>query len=126
MEAEFLIPIAFFAALAAIIILPSYFKSKERQHMHETVRTAIEKGQELPPEVIQAVSQGGKFMSTRTQDFRKAAIWLAIAGALATMGFIVTWYHGFDDDTVVPFAFAVIPAFVGIVYLVFGLLNKQK
>lgn len=121
-----LVPISLFAALAAIFILPAYFKSKERERMQETIRAAIEKGQPLPPEVIQAVTSGGKFLSTRTQDFRKAAIWLAVAGALATIGFIVNWYHGMDDETVAPFAFAVIPGFVGIVYLVFGLLNKDR
>lgn len=127
MEMEFLIPIAFFGMIAAIVIVPSYFKSKEKERMQETLRAAIEAGQPLPPEVIQAMSTtGGKFLSTRTQDFRKAAIWLAIAGALATVGGIVSWYHGVDDETIVPFAFAAVPGFVGLVYLVFGFLNKDK
>jgi len=121
-----LVPISLFAAIAAVIILPSYFKSKERERMQDTIRAAIQAGQPLPPEVIQSVTQGGKFLSTRTQDFRKAAIWLAIAGALATIGAIIGWHEGYDDDNVVPFAFAAIPGFVGIVYLVFGFLNKER
>jgi len=122
-----LVPISLFAAIAAVIILPSYFKSKERERLQDTLRVAIEKGQPLPPEVIEAVARGGKFMSTRVQDFRKAAIWLAIAGALATIGFIVGWWEGFDHDGVIaPFAMAAIPGFVGLVYLVFGLLNRER
>jgi len=122
-----LVPISLFAAIAAVIILPSYFKSKERERMQDTLRAAIEKGQPLPPEVITAVTHGGKFMTTRTQDFRKAAIWLAIAGALATIGAVIGWWEGFDDDgPVVMIALAAVPGFVGLVYLIFGLLNREK
>jgi hypothetical protein len=124
--AAILVPIAFFATIAAIFILPGYFNSKERQHMQDTLRTAIDKGQPLPPEVIEAVAAGGKFLSTRTQDFRKAVIWLAVAGGIATIGAIVGWHEGYDDEHLVPFAFAAVPAFVGIAYLALGLLNKDK
>jgi hypothetical protein len=124
--AAVLVPLAFFACLAAIFILPAHFKSKERERMQDTLRAAIEKGQPLPPEVIQAVTHGGKWLSTRTQDIRRAVIWLAVAGALATIGAIVGWNEGFDDDHMIPFAFAAIPAFVGLAYLVIGLLNKEK
>lgn len=124
--AAVLVPLAFFACIAAIFILPAHFKSKERERMQDTLRAAIEKGQPLPPEVIQAVTHGGKFLSTRTQDIRRAVIWLAVAGALATIGAIVGWHEGFDDENMIPFAFAAIPLFVGLAYLVLGLLNKEK
>jgi len=124
--AEILIPLAFFACVAAIFILPAHFKSKERERMQDTLRAAIEKGQPLPPEVIQAVTSGGKFISTRTQDIRKAVIWLAVAGGIATIGAVIGWYNGYDDEHVIPFAFAAIPLFVGLAYLVLGLINKEK
>ena len=53
---EILIPLSFFAMIAAIVIAPRYFKSQERQKMAETLRVAIEKGQPLPTEVIEAMS----------------------------------------------------------------------
>jgi len=124
--AAVLVPLAFFACVAAIFILPAHFKSKERERMQDTLRAAIEKGQPLPPEVIQAVTSGGKFQSTRTQDIRKAVIWLAVAGGIATIGGVISWYEGYDGEHVVPFAFAAIPLFVGLAYLALGLLNKEK
>lgn len=124
--AAVLVPLAFFACIAAIFILPAHFKSKERERMQDTLRAAIEKGQPLPPEVIQAVTHGGKWLTTRTQDIRRAVIWLAVAGALATMGGIIGYNEGFDGDHMIPFVFAAIPAFVGLAYLVLGLLNKEK
>lgn len=124
--AEILIPLAFFACIAAIFILPAHFKSKERERMQDTLRAAIEKGQPLPPEVMTAVTHGFKFQSTRTQDLRRAVIWLAVAGGLATIGGVIGWYEGFDGEHVIPFAFAAVPAFVGLAYLVLGLINKER
>ena len=124
--AAVLVPLAFFACVAAIFILPAHFKSKERERMQDTLRAAIEKGQPLPPEVIQAVTSGGKFLSTRTQDIRRAVIWLAVAGGIGTIGAIIGWHEGYDGEHMVPMAFAAIPLFVGLAYLVLGLINKEK
>ena len=50
--AEEFIPIAFFIMIGAIVLVPAWLKSKERKEMQATLRSAIEKGQPLPPEVI--------------------------------------------------------------------------
>ena len=55
--AEEFIPIAFFIMIGAIVIVPTWLKSKERKEMQGTLRAAIEKGQPLPPEVIDALSK---------------------------------------------------------------------
>ena len=46
-----------FGAITAIIFGPAYLKSRERREMQATVRAAIDKGQPLPPEVIEALSK---------------------------------------------------------------------
>ena len=54
-----LVPLGFFAMVAAIVIVPRYLKSLERQKLQDTLRASIEKGAELPPEVVQAFSALG-------------------------------------------------------------------
>ena len=55
-----LVPLGFFAMVAAIVIVPRYLKSLERQKLQETLRASIEKGAELPPEVVQALTSDAK------------------------------------------------------------------
>jgi hypothetical protein len=47
---EVMIPITMFAMIAAIVIVPTWLKSKERRDMQATLRASIDKGQALPPE----------------------------------------------------------------------------
>ena len=49
----------FFSFLAAIILVPRYLSYKNRSKLHETLRAAIEKGQPMPPELIDALRGGG-------------------------------------------------------------------
>ena len=53
-----LIPFGFMAMIAAIVIAPRYFRSQERQKMADLMRAAIERGQPVPPEVIEAIADG--------------------------------------------------------------------
>ena len=71
---EILIPIALFAMIAAIVIVPRYFKSLERQKMTETVRLAIEKGQPLPPEVIEALTSRSQAVASPSRDLRRRRV----------------------------------------------------
>jgi len=54
---EVLIPLAPFIMIIAIVVVPAWLKSKERKEMQATLRSAIEKGQPLPPEVIDSLSK---------------------------------------------------------------------
>ena len=51
--------------------------------MQQTVRLAIEKGQELNPELIE---QLGKGKPSKQRDLRLAILWTAIGVALAVIG----------------------------------------
>jgi hypothetical protein len=48
----------FFGFLGAIIIVPQVLRYKERGRLHQTLRTAFERGQPVPPEVIAALRWG--------------------------------------------------------------------
>lgn len=117
--------IGFFGSITAIILVPMWLKSRERARMHETVREAIERGQGLPSDVIDAIARGAKPVASRTRDIRKAVVFLAIAGAIITWGLIDQWHGGWADPSDW-YGFAAIPGFIGVAFLVLGLLNGKR
>jgi hypothetical protein len=122
-----LVPIAFFAMIAAIVVVPRYFKSQERQKMADTIRVAIERGQPLPPEVVDAMTSDVKAKGlppSPQRDLRTGVIWLFVAGGLAAFGVLVGMEE--PDATYPLLAFAAFPAFIGAAFVVLGLLNKSK
>ena len=118
-----LVPISFFGMIAAIVLVPRYFKSLERQKMAETLRAAIERGQELPPEMISAMTSDVRpkgLPPSPQRDIRTGVIWLFVAAGLATFGLE-------EPDATYPLlAFAAFPGFIGAAFVVLGLLNKSK
>ena len=120
---EVLIPIAFFGMIAAIFIVPRYFKSKEREALQATVRAAIERGQNLSPESIDAITRDLQVAApapSAVRDLRAAVVWIAIALGIAVFGYVVEdgdFYDGF-------LAFAAIPGLVGLAYLAMAAINS--
>jgi hypothetical protein len=51
--------------------------------MQSTLRAAIDKGQPVPPEVIETMTRAVKTPPTRLRDLRAGVIWLAIGIGLA-------------------------------------------
>jgi len=80
------VPITMFIGLTIIISLFFWFKYRGRSEMQATIRSAIERGQELSPEIIDRL---GHPRRQKDQDLRLALIWLAIAAGLALCGFFV-------------------------------------
>lgn len=130
-----LITFIVFSAIVAVILGPSYLKSRERREMQATVRAAIDKGQPLPPEVIEAMSKDvTKSLPSRTRDIRQGIIWLAMgvgiaAFALITDYSVVSGDGPFADDTPFPgvlLGIAAIPATIGLAFLLLSFFNKNK
>ena len=119
-----LIPVFFFAMVAAIVIVPRYFKSMERQKMAETLKAAIEAGQPLPAEVVDAISSGVRAPPTPSRDLRTGIIWLGVGVGLAAMG----WAIGFEEpDAAYPMVgIACFPAFIGLAFIVMAFLNRNR
>lgn len=120
---EILIPLTLFVVVGAIFIVPRYFKSREREQVQQTVRAAIERGQPLPPEVIEAITRDIKpaHVVAPGRDLRRAVIWIAVALALIFMGYLASWEDG--DGWYVGLGFAAIPGFVGLAYLAMGIIE---
>lgn len=80
------VPITLFAGLTVIVALFFWFRYRARGDIQQTIRTALDKGQELSPEVIDRL---GHPRPPKDQDLRLALIWLALAIALALCGWAV-------------------------------------
>ncbi|WGM47372.1 hypothetical protein KOAAANKH_02248 [Brevundimonas sp. NIBR10] len=126
---EELIPIAFFAMIAGIAIVPGYLKHRERKEMQATLRASIEKGQPLPPEVIEALSKEGvKAPPTAHSDLRVGVILLAVSIGVALFGYAFTFISGFEESKVsVPImGLSAIPGMVGLAFIILSAFNKNK
>ena len=72
--------LVFFTFLAAVIIGPRYLRSRDRDKLHETLRIAYEKGQPVPPELIDALVNEPKeqrqreLLPTPDRDFRRGLV----------------------------------------------------
>ena len=130
MEPIFIVLIIF-ASIVAIVVGPGYLKSRERAAMQQTVRHAIDKGQPLPPELIDAMTRDvAKKLSSRTKDLRLGVIWLAVGIGLAAFGLLTgATIHtdGWDNDMGNPLlGIAAIPSTIGLAFIVLSFFNPNK
>lgn len=116
-----------FAALVAIILGPGLIKDREKARMQETLRKAIDAGQTLPPEVIDAIARATDVLPTRTRDIRRGVLWLAVAASFTTMGIVANQFS-FEDHangSAVLFGIASLPGFIGLAFLILGLTARK-
>ena len=120
-----LIPLAPFLMVIAIVVIPAWLKSKERREMQATLRSAIEKGQPLPPEVIDALSRDNiKPPSTAGRDLRVGVILLAVSIGIALFGYALSFK---EWDAFYPISgIAAIPGMIGLAFIVLSFFNKNK
>ena len=122
---EEFIPIALFIMIGAIVIVPSWLKSKERKEMQATLRSAIDKGQPLPQEVIDALSKENiKPPATATRDLRVGVILLAVSLGFALFGYAVSFA---EMDAFYPLVgIAAVPGMIGLAFILLSFFNKNK
>lgn len=126
---EILIPLAPFIMVIAIVVVPAILKSKERKEMQATLRAAIEKGQPLPPEVIEALSKDNiKPPATAARDLRIGVILLAISIGIGLFGYAFNFVGGFEETKAVApiVGIAAIPGMIGLAFIVLSFFNKNK
>ena len=118
-------PIMLFAMIAAIVIVPKWLRTREREALQATLRTAIEKGQPLPPEVIEAISRDARPVPTAGRDLRTGIVLVCVAAAFATMGLLANYYSDGDfEATGWLIGVAAFPGFVGVAFLIMALVNR--
>ena len=110
-----------------IVLGPRWLKSRERVALQTTLRLAIEKGQPLPPEVIEAISRDVRPVPSPNRDVRRGVLLLCIAAAFIAAAAVGYSLDDNDPDALVwPIGFAAFPGFVGAAYLIMGLLTRGK
>lgn len=122
---------AVFGSLTAIVVGPNWLKSRERREMQETLRHAIDKGQDMPPEVIEAMTKDvSKNLPSRTKDIRRGIIWLAVGVGLAAFGAITGGSFGDDWDgnhfDTGMLGISAIPITIGLAFIALSFFNKNK
>ncbi|WP_293902664.1 DUF6249 domain-containing protein [Phenylobacterium sp.] len=126
MEPVFIVLIIF-GSIASLFLVPRYLKSVERQRMAETLRLAIEKGQPLPTEIIDAMSSNVRapgLPPSPQRDLRIGIIWLGVGVGFAALGLTLSFE---EPDALFPFlGVASFPIFIGLAFIALGLLNRPK
>jgi len=102
-----------FGGLTVVVSLLFWFRSRGRSDMQQTIRSAIEKGQELSPEIIDRL---GNPTPPKDKDLRLALIWLALAAGLALSGFFAPDPSGMAFKGTL--AGAAFPLCIGVAYLI--------
>jgi hypothetical protein len=138
-----IVPILGILMIIAIVIGPlwirSYFAARERSQLHETLRVAYEKGQPVPPELIEKLtaatprqSYAGSSSSTGPDaDLRRAIILIAVGLGLVGLGAGLFW--GFMYVNPIPAGIiggstagaGAIPGFIGLAYLVLWMSRRS-
>jgi hypothetical protein len=119
---------AVFGTITAIAFGPSYLKSRERRDMQLTVRHAIDKGQELPADLVNAMTRDvEKSLPSRTRDIRRGIIWLAVGIGIAAFSVINDFsgeFSGNVDSGLL--GISAIPITIGLAFIVLSFFNKNR
>ncbi len=118
---EELIPIALFVRIALIFFIVLYFKHRSRADMQQTIRLALEKGNELTPDIISGL---GEPEPSKNRDMRRAMIWMSLAVGRALCGFAVPDPRGYALRGCL--AGAAFPFAIGLAYLIIGRYGARK
>ncbi|MGI8841895.1 MAG: DUF6249 domain-containing protein [Caulobacteraceae bacterium] len=124
--------VAFWAFLAAVVIVPRILKSRDRARMYETLRIAYEKGQPVPPEVIAALQTNVEpRMETPERDLRRAIVLIAVGLGLCGLGYGL--YYGLSSvNDIAAYTTGgsvagagAIPGLIGVAYLILWLTKRN-
>lgn len=127
MGPEIFVPLGLFSMVVALVAIPAWLKSRERQDMQITLRKAIEKGQPLPAEVVEALSNdAAKTVPSAARDMRIGVIWLAIALGISTFGAAMGYADGDHEIFYIMGGISAIPGFIGLAFIVLSFFNKNK
>jgi hypothetical protein len=89
MEAELFVPIAFFAFLGAVILVPIWLKEKTKQSAHSLISQALEKGQQLDPQLLQQLTETQK---TQQPDRPRRTLGSGVVLLALAIGFVSANY----------------------------------
>ena len=121
-----LIILIIFGSIASLFIVPSYLRSQERQKLQDTLRAAIEKGQPLPTEVVEAMTSEVKIRPKPSpyRDLRTGIIWLGVGVGLAGLGLAMNFDE--PEATFPMLGLACFPGFIGLAFILISFLGRGR
>ncbi len=108
------VPIVMFAGLTVIISLFFWFRFRARSEMQQTIRSAIDKGQELTPELVESLGTSQK--RSKYQDLRNGMIWLAVGVGTALFGVAMGQVE--EEVMAIMAGISAMPFMIGIAYVI--------
>jgi hypothetical protein len=117
---------AVFGSITAIVFGPQVLKYREKRDMQETIRHAVDKGQQLPPELIDVMTKDvQKSLPSRTKDIRRGVIWLASGIGIAAFSVVSELggnFNGNLDSGLLGISCS--PVTIGLAFIVLSFFNK--
>jgi len=83
---DILVPIFLFGALVAMMWVFSHYNYKKRHTAHETLRLAVEKGQQVSPELVERMSYLNDPVKS---DLRRGILLIAFGVAFIILGLVM-------------------------------------
>ena len=114
-----LIPFGFFLLLGIIGWGFFSFRHKGRAELQQTIRQALDKGQELSPELVDRISEP---KAEPTRDLRRGLIWAGLAIGTALFGIALPE----EEATRVFLGVAAWPLMIGIAYIIMYNVNSGR
>jgi hypothetical protein len=109
---EVFIPITLFAAVAITAILFFYFRYRSRAEYQQTVRSVVDKGQQLTPEFLERLGDSQRFKDPNA-DLRFGVVGIALGVGIGLFGAILG-----EEDAIRPFvAIGNIPFLIGVAFV---------
>jgi hypothetical protein len=131
--------IIFWGFVAAVVLVPKYLKSRERSKLLDTLKVAYEKGQPVPPELIDAlqresvpVTSTGTSVSPAESDLRRAIVLISVGVGIALLGYGLYYgisYASEEGGAITGAAVAgcgAIPGLIGVAYLLLWLARRPQ
>jgi hypothetical protein len=116
-----MIPITMFIGLTVILSLFVWFRFRTRNDTQATIRTAIEKGHELTPEVIDRL---GHPRPHKDRDLRVSLIFFAFAIATAVFGLALGEFE--REAQLVFMGIAAFPFSLGAAFLIMWRFSERR
>ena len=115
---EFLIAFTAIGGPVLVLCIFLYLRHRNRVELQTTVRQALDKGQDLTPELLERLGEGPR---PPDGDLRRGILAVTIALAVGAFGLAIG-----EEDAVGPLlGIAAFPLFIGIAYLALWKLRRQ-
>ncbi len=114
------VPTVTMLVIGGTIALITYYRFRRRREVQETIRVAIEKGQELPTEFLETISSP-KSRPKKDQDLRRGVVLIAVGLGIGAFGVLVG-----EDDAVGPLmGIGSIPFLIGLALTALWILRTR-